>query len=402
MTHYYYKAINAAGEICSGYANAENKMQLAAKLQRSQLEPVNIRIDWKRLGLFKGPATRHAILIHFFFSLEQFSRAGVPILDALKELESSMHERQFLSVIASLRLAIENGLRLSQAMAHHPTSFNTVLTGLIQAGEESGNLDSMFEHITAMLRWQDELNRQSRSMLLYPAMAAVAVLCVTAFLLLYLVPQLGNFIRSFGEALPLHTRLLLAASEGLRSHGITLALTSFFVCVTWLVSLQTHRKFREWHEQLIWNLPITGTIARNLLLARLTNTFAIMYGSGIAIPACISTLRQLTSNVIVQTDLSNTLLRIESGSSLAQSVQNSKIFPLTAQRLIRMGEATGRLEAALRSVAYLSENTARDAIKKLQIMAEPCITLILGLLLGWVMLSVFSPLYALIGKMGMS
>ncbi|MCK9354626.1 MAG: type II secretion system F family protein, partial [Gallionella sp.] len=143
---------------------------------------------------------------------------------------------------------------------------------------------------------------------------------------------------------------------------------------------------------------VIGPILRKIILARFANTFAMMYGSGVGIMDCIANSREVVNNQVISKSLDDVIVEIESGKNLTQSFQNTGIFPPLVIRMLKVGEATGSLDKALLNVSYFYDRDVKDSIKKVQVMIEPTMTLILGALLGWVMLSVLSPIYDLIGK----
>ncbi|HEX5338627.1 MAG TPA: type II secretion system F family protein, partial [Gallionella sp.] len=143
---------------------------------------------------------------------------------------------------------------------------------------------------------------------------------------------------------------------------------------------------------------VTGPILHKIILARFANTFAMMYGSGINILDCIANSRDVVGNRAIARSLDDVAREIESGKNLTQSFQSTGMFPPLVIRMLKVGEATGSLDKALLNVSYFYDRDVKDAIKKAQVMIEPAMTIVLGLLLGWVMLSVLSPIYDLIGK----
>ena len=151
-------------------------------------------------------------------------------------------------------------------------------------------------------------------------------------------------------------------------------------------------------DNLKLNLWVTGPILRKIILARFANTFAMMYGSGVSILDCIANTRNVVSNLVIEKSLDDVAHEIESGKNLTQSFQHTGIFPPLIIRMLKVGEATGSLDKALLNVSYFYDRDVKDSIKKVQVMIEPTMTLILGALLGWVMLSVLSPIYDIIGK----
>jgi type IV pilus assembly protein PilC len=151
-------------------------------------------------------------------------------------------------------------------------------------------------------------------------------------------------------------------------------------------------------DDLKLKLWVIGPILRKIILARFANTFAMMYGSGVSILDCIANSREIVNNQVIARSLDDVIVEIESGKNLTQSFQNTGIFPPLVVRMLKVGEATGSLDKALLNVSYFYDRDIKDSIKKVQVMVEPTMTLILGALLGWVMLSVLSPIYDLIGK----
>ncbi|MFA5826456.1 MAG: type II secretion system F family protein, partial [Gallionellaceae bacterium] len=145
----------------------------------------------------------------------------------------------------------------------------------------------------------------------------------------------------------------------------------------------------------------TGPVLRKIILARFANTFAMMYGSGITILDCIANSRDLVNNQVISKSLQVVMSEIESGKNLTQSFQHTGIFPPLVVRMLKVGEATGQLDQALLNISYFYDRDVKDSIKKIQVMIEPAMTIVLGMLLGWVILSVLSPVYDIISKVKM-
>ncbi len=397
MALYSYKAINDQGKTSRGLQDAANVLDLEFRLKRIGLDLVNASIDEKKL-MFASHKIKRTELITFFFNLEQLTRAKVPLLESLADLRDTMDDPKFRDILASMIEAIHGGQKLSQAMAQHPTAFDKIFVALTQAGEASGQLAEIFSHITESLKWQDEIASQTKTMMIYPAFVGTVVLAITFFLMIYLVPQMVSFIKGMGQEIPFQTRLLLATSSVFVNYWYVIlaapvvALAVFRLALAWNPGLQYHL------DKLKLNLWPTGPILRKIILARFANTFAMMYGSGISILDCIANSRDLANNQVIARSLAQVTQEIESGKNLTQSFHNTGIFPPLVIRMLKVGEATGQLGDALRNVSYFYDRDVKDSIKKMQVMIEPTMTIILGVLLGWVMLSVLSPIYDLIGK----
>lgn len=397
MALYSYKAVDENGKTIKGLQDAANLIDLELRLKRGGLDLINGKEEEGNLN-FGGSRIKRNVLITFFFNLEQLTRAGVPLLECLGDLRDTMEEAAFREIIANLIESIENGKKLSQAMAEHPNAFDKITASLTRAGEDSGRLVEVFGHLTESLKWQDEMATQTKTMMIYPAFVGTVVLAVTFFLMIYLVPQMVGFIKGMGQEIPIQTRILMATSDFFVNYWYVVLLTPpalFGVYKLALIGspgLQFHVDNFKLH---VWP---TGPILRKIILARFANTFAMMYSSGITILDCIANSRDLVNNQVIAQSLQNVMHEIEAGKNLTQSFQQTGIFPPLVVRMLRVGEATGQLDQALLNVSYFYDRDVKDSIKKVQALIEPTMTLILGTLLGWVMLSVLSPIYDLISK----
>lgn len=398
MTMYSYKALNAGGKTCKGLQDAANLIDLELHLKRDGLDLINAK-EKTNTSSFGSSKIKRIDLITFFFNLDQLTRAGVPLLECLADLRDSMEEPIFREVIANLAESIENGKTLSQAMAQHPNAFDKITVNLTHAGEESGRLPDIFRHITESLKWQDELVSQTKNMMLYPVFVGSVVIAITVFLMIYLVPQLVGFIKGMGQEIPFQTRLLLATSAIFVNYWYILLALPFILFGAYKGLLTLNPGLRYHIDNLKLHIWPTGSVLRKIILARFANTFAMMYSSGITILECIANSRDLTNNQVISKSLDEVMHEIEAGKNLTQSFEKTGIFPPLVVRMLKVGEATGQLDQALLNVSYFYDRDVKDSIKKVQVMIEPAMTIMLGALLGWVMLSVLSPIYDIISKM---
>jgi len=397
MAHYAYKAINSKGKTYKGLQDAANLPDLELRLKSNGLDLIQAKVSINKSS-FGTRKIQRADLITFFFNLDQLFRSGVPLLECLADLHDSMDDPQFRRIIAGMVHAIESGTTLSQATAQHPQAFSPIFVSLIHAGEQSGRLPEVFEHLTTSLKWQDEMHAQTRNMMIYPIFVGTVVIAVTFFLMIYLVPQLIGFIKGMGQEIPFQTRLLLSTSRIFVAYWYIMLSLPVVLFGIFKVALKYRPDLQYPLDNLKLHLWPTGPILRKIILARFANTFAMMYASGISILDCIASSVDLSNNQVIARSLKQVSREIEAGKNLTQSFQSTGIFPPLVLRMLKVGEATGNLDAALRNVSYFYDRDVKDSIKKIQVMIEPAMTVILGLLLGWVMLSVLSPIYDLISK----
>ena len=238
----------------------------------------------------------------------------------------------------------------------------------------------------------------TKTIMIYPAFVGTIVVAITFFLMIYLVPQLVGFIKGMGQEIPIQTRILLATSAFFVDYWYALLALPVVLPIIAKLIITSSPEMRFKFDNLKLNFWVTGPILHKIILARFANTFAMMYGSGVSILDCIANSRDVVNNRVIAKSLEDVTHEIESGKNLTQSFQQTGIFPPLVIRMLKVGEATGSLDKALLNVSYFYDRDVKESINKVQVMIEPTMTIILGALLGWVMLSVLSPIYDIIGK----
>lgn len=393
MALFKYRAMNRDGSIQKGTLDAVNEVDLEQRLSRMSLDLVRCdATKEKRINFAKSKVER-SDLINFCFHMEQLSRAGVPLLEGLSDLRDSVENPRFREIIANIVDEIEGGKTLSEALSEHPTIFDNLFVNLIIAGEASGELTTIFKSLSDTIKWQDELNKSTRKLLMSPLFVGTTVIGVTVFLMVYLVPQLVDFIISMGQVLPLHTRALIATSNFIVNYWylcIIVPVVSFLTFNT-LIKVNAKARFAfDGFKLRVWKV---GPVIQKILLARFANFFAMMYAAGIPILSCLEIGEGIIGNTVVRAALKQAREDISDGEPLSQSFQNTGLFPPLVVRMLKVGETTGGLDKALLNISYFYGRDIKDSIDKVQALIQPVMTCVLGLLLGWVMMSVLGPIY---------
>lgn len=394
---YRYRAADAQGRVQQGQMEAANMADLELRLGR--LGMTLIHAKGSGMDLFGRRKIERRDLITFCFHMEQLTRAGVPLLEGLVDLRDSLDHPKFREVIANVIEDIEGGHQLSQAMAAHPAVFDSVFVNLIRAGEASGELPSVLKSLTESIKWQDELIAQTKRVVMYPAFVGALVFCVVCFLMIYLVPQLVEFIKSMKQEVPLNTQILLWVSAFFVNFWwlIISAPPLIFVLVRWRnkVDPAFRFKFDGWKLRV----PAIGPILHKIILARFANFFALLYGAGIPILDCIRITEGIVGNLVIADALNRVELQIREGQGVSASFERVGLFPPLVLRMLRVGESTGQLDNALMNVSYFYNRDIKEAIERVQSLIEPMMTVILGLILAWIMSSVLGPIFDTISKL---
>jgi type IV pilus assembly protein PilC len=399
MALYTYKAIDLQGKRVLGRLEAVNLFDLEQRLSRMELDLVAgaPASDMSRL-LGGGRVTRQD-LINFCFHLEQLASAGVPIMEGLVDLRDSVENRRFREVVSGLIEAIQGGHNLSQALADYPSVFSKVFVSLVRSGEQTGKLAEVLKSLSETLKWEDELAAQTKKLMMYPAFVGGIVLLVTFFLMVYLVPQMTGFIRNMGQEIPLQTRVLMAVSGFFVDYWWAVIAAPFVAWSALRIGINTNPAIEYAVDHYKISMPVLGPILRKIILSRFASSFAMMYGSGITVLDAIRSCEEIVGNKPLEHALRRAGQQIAEGKNLTAAFQDLGLFPPLVIRMLRIGENTGNLDAALLNVSYFYNRDVRESIGKVQAMIEPVLTLVLGAILGWVMLSVLGPVYDAISKM---
>jgi type IV pilus assembly protein PilC len=295
--------------------------------------------------------------------------------------------------------SIEGGKTLSQALAEHPKTFDEVMVNLVRAGEETGTLPEVLNNLLESLKWQDELAAHTKKLIMYPAFLGTVVVAVVMFMMIYLVPQMAGFIRNMGQELPLQTKLLIATSDIFVHYWYLVIGLPLLAAIVLTLMVQSSPAARRRFDDAKLRLPWIGDILRKIILSRFATVFAMMYGSGITILESIRTTQDIVGNVVIKEGLDRAANLIAEGRNVTAAFQEVGLFPPLVLRMLRVGENTGALDTALNNVSYFYNRDVRESIGKVQAMIEPAMTVIIGLILGWIMLAVLGPIYDVITKM---
>jgi len=394
---YTYKAVSPDGRMVFGRIDAINLVDLDLRLRRMELDLVSGEPLSNRSLLRSGGIPRRE-LIHFCFHLQQLVRAGVPILEGLTDLRDSLEHPRFREVVASLIESIEGGQTLSQAMESHRRVFDQVFVSLVRAGEATGRLPDVLNSLNESLKWEDELLSQTRKMAAYPAFVGSIVIAATLFLMIYMVPQLRMFVKSMGQELPLQTQILFLVSDLLVAYWYLLPTLPLLAFVGVRLLLNHNPLARLRFDGLKLRVPVLGGILRKIILARFANTFALLYASGIPILESIRTTQGVVGNLVIREGLERVEQLIVEGQNVTAAFHSTGFFPPLVIRMLRVGENTGALDEALLNVSYFYNRDVRESVQKMQQLIEPLLTLLMGGMLGWIMLSVLGPVYDVISK----
>lgn len=397
MPSFQYKAIDQAGQTATGRIDAVNDVDLELRLKRMGLDLVNFRQVRSGSSVVAGSVNRKD-LINFCFDMEQMSRAGIPLLEGLRDLRDSLENQRFKAIVSSMLEDIEGGKLLSQAMGNFPSVFDRVFVSLVRAGEQTGRITEVFESLSNALKWQDELAGTTKKLLIYPSVVLVVVTGVLLFLLVYLVPQVVSVLQTMRVDLPLQTRALIAISWFVVNYWWVVFGVPLVAFIGVVFTIRSSARAAYLFDAFKLRIPVIGPILQKIILSRFASFFALMYSSGITVLDAIRTSEGIVGNRVIAEGMNRAWQQINAGEPMSETFQKLGMFPALVIRMLRVGENTGALDTALLNVSYFYNRDVKDSVDKALKMIEPALTVVLGGLLAVIMFAVLSPVYDMIGK----
>ncbi len=394
MARYKYVAVNQQGQLQHAIIDADNLVDLERYLEGLSLDLIAAKEV--NTSLFKNKKVTRYALINFCFQMEQLINAGVPIIEALKDLYTSMENCYLKDVLASLVERIEEGKTLSQAMRIYPEVFDNIFVTLVTVGEESGNIGKVLYDMGETLKWLDELISHGKKILIYPSIVSIIIFAVISFLMIYLVPKLIPFIQELGGTLPLHTQLLIAVSDFFIAYWYIIFSSPFILFFGIQLGIKYSHTFAYYIDKIKLKVWLFGDLLFKIKIARFANYFALLYASGITVLEALRICEDLMDNRVLSAAILQAKTTINEGQTISNSFSQTALFPPLVIRMLRVGENTGELDKALLNIRYFYNRSVREGIDKVEPVIEPILTVVLGAILGWVMLSVLGPVYDVI------
>ncbi len=392
MPSYNYVAMNEAGRRMKGTIAAENDIDLELRLQDIDLDLLDYReIKEKKAGI--GSSIKSHDLIMMCLHLEQLTRAGVAIHEALMDVRDATESLKLRDVVTDLYERVKSGESLSEAMKYYPKTFSSVFIGLVKAGEVNGNLTESFSHMADHLKWANELKRKVRKAVTYPLVLLVVMSLVIAILMIFVVPKLVDFITSQGFDIPFHTEALIAVSGAFQDYWYIIFGSPVLLFIILRTIYQFSEGFSYWVDSLILQLPVIGNTTLKINMARFTHFFSVMFKSGIDIIEALDAAKEVVGNRVIRESIETVTRSVTEGNSLTGSLRISSQFPNLVIRMFKVGEDSGNMNEALENVNFFYSREVNDSVDAMVGMVQPILTAVMGLMIFWVISAVFGPLY---------
>jgi type IV pilus assembly protein PilC len=399
MPAFVWKGKTRDGKAVAGERVADNKEAVMALLRREQILVSSVKEKGKELALpkFGGgvPAKDLAIFTRQFSVMID---AGLPLVQCLEILGGQQENKTFTKVLQQTRMDVEGGASLADAMRKHPKAFDDLYTNMIAAGEAGGILDTILKRLATYIEKAVKLKAQVKGAMVYPIAVIVIAALVVSVILWKVIPTFAAMFEGLGADLPLPTKIVITMSNYFVRALVPLIILIVMGTIAFQRYYATYNG-RRVVDRMVLKAPIIGVLMQKIAVARFCRTLATLIASGVPILDGLEITARTSGNAIVEDAIMMVRKSVEGGLTLAQPLRESGVFPPMVVQMIGVGEQTGALDAMLSKIADFYEEEVDQAVANLLTLMEPIMILFLGITVGGIVISMYMPLFSLIGQL---
>ncbi len=405
MPVFEYKGVDTKGKNIKGYVDANNTADARTRLRRENVFVTEIAESLKVQAASSSTDipffARNVSVQDLSLMTQQLSTllaSGVPLVDSLSALVDQVENIKLKQALSDIRGRVNEGSSLADSMRQHPKIFNNLYTNMIRAGEASGALEAVLDRLTIFTENQNRLQGKVISAMAYPIFMILMSFVSVIVIMTVVMPKLIDLYAGLDQALPLITRILIAASNFMTGYWyILIALTVFIV---WIARrfLRTE-KGKYWLDEKLLNLPLFGSLFRMVAVSRFANTLSTLLASGVPILTSMDIVKRVVDNRVLADVLERVRINLAEGDSIAEPLRKSKQFPPLVTHMIAVGEKSGELEAMLAKVADTYTNQVETKVETLTSLIEPIMILIMVVVIGSIIASVMLPIFQMSNAM---
>jgi len=404
MPTFAYAGRTRAGQTVSGERIAETMDAAVAALRReniqiTKIDPIKGKAEAKPKAAKKGgvkvPAKNLAIFTRQFSVMID---AGLPLVQCLDILGKQEPHKGFSGVILKTREDVEAGASLADAMKKHQKTFDALYANMIAAGEAGGILDTILKRLATYIEKSVKLKGEVKSAMIYPVAVIVIAAVVVGAILWKVIPTFAQLFAGLGAQLPLPTRVVIAASNGIVAYGWILIIV-LGAAGYGLQSYYATDNGRHVIDRIMLRMPILGDILRKVAVARFCRTLSTLLASGVPILDGLDITARTSGNAIIEDAILLTRSGIERGETISGPLKETNVFPSMVTQMINVGETTGALDAMLSKIADFYEEEVDSAVAGLLTLMEPVMIAFLGVVVGGIVIAMYMPIFDLISKL---
>jgi type IV pilus assembly protein PilC len=378
-----------------GEEQSKNANLLRAELRRRGIQPTIVKVKPKPLfGGTGKPITPKDIAV-FSRQLATMIKSGVPLVMALEIIGNGNKNVRMKKLVDALRLDIEGGSSIYEAMSKHPVQFDELYRNLVKAGEGAGVLETVLDTIATYKENIETLKGKIKKALFYPAMVIVVAILVSALLLIVVVPQFEATFASFGAELPAFTQLIIGASKFVLSWWWLILLVVVGGIFGFIFALKRSPSLQHTMDRVSLKIPVIGQILHNAAIARFARTLAVTFKAGVPLVEAMGIVAGATGSKVYEQAVLRMRDDIAVGYQVNLAMKQTNLFPHMVVQMTAIGEEAGALDTMLFKVAEFYEEEVNNAVDALSSLLEPMIMVIIGGVVGAMVIGMYLPIFKL-------
>lgn len=395
MPVYEWQGKSVTGEIRKGVLEAPNQQLVEVYLRRLNIIPVKIQLKKESaLRIFRRKSVSGKELTYFTRQFAVILEAGLPIVKSLEILADQQKNPHFKKVIQEIKLKVETGSTLSDALAEYPKIFDNLYVQMVRSGESSGNLDIVLKRLADHLEKILSIKGKVKHAMVYPSVIVIVTIAVISIIMLFVIPKFAEIYGSAGHALPLPTQILINISNNFGK--ILIALIILLIgSILGIRYYRTTERGRYNTDKLLLHLPILGELFHKAAVARMARTLSNLIGGGVPLLQALHITGETSGNMVLKKAMDEVRINVSAGQALADPMFYTGVFPYLLVEMVRVGELTGNLEDMLNRVADFFEEEVDRMVNTLSTLIEPVLIVFLGIVVGGILVSLYLPIFKL-------
>ncbi|HET9123108.1 MAG TPA: type II secretion system F family protein [Acidiferrobacteraceae bacterium] len=401
MPAFQYRGRNGRGEAVHGQLDAATADALADQLLNSGVTPIDIRVAsattdvWATLrAQLSGSPVSLEDLALFCRQMYTLARSGVPLMQALRGLQTTAQNVRFGAIIAQLSDSLDSGTDLSSALKRHPKVFPPLFVSLVQMGESTGRLDEAFAQLAKYLDLERQTRLRIKAAMRYPIFVLVAITVAVGVINVFVIPAFARLYASFHAQLPLPTRILIATSNFTIQHGWQLLLAAVAAVLGIRAYVRSEAGRYRWHR-LKLRLPLVGDILYRAMLGRFSRSLAVMMSAGVPLIQAMTVVARAVDNDFIAARVLQMRDGIERGETITRTAAATSMFSPLVLQMMAVGEEAGAVDSLMNDVAEYYERAVDYDVERLSSVIEPVLIVAIGGLVLILALGVFLPMWDL-------
>lgn len=397
MPNFIWKGRTASGATASGELAAGSQADVVAALRQKKIIPTSIKVKEEKRGFtLLGSRVSRRDLAVFTRQFSTMLNAGLPLLTCLEILGKQTESQGLRRVLIEVRGDVEGGLSLADALRRQPKVFDNLYVNMVESGETGGALDVILMRLATYLEKTAALIRKIRGAMIYPIIISIVAVGAIAVMMLFVIPIFAKMFEGVGAELPAMTQMVMAMSKFLQIWALPM-LIMFIAFITVLNRWHKTEAGARALDPIFLRVPIMGDLLRKQSIARFSRTLSTLLSSGVPIIDALEITARSSGNAVVEDAILKARTSIKGGENIADPLSKTAVFPPMVTQMIAIGEASGGLDDMLAKVADFYDAEVDQAVENLTNALEPVIMVVLGGIVGFLVISMYLPIFQLAG-----